>query len=337
MFRVEIKEETNLKTFLSLNDSEYIDAILDKNKSTFINSTREIFATITLETIAIDEVESKSIRLPRKHLLNLLAIGYLLIDVRETNVSLDFYEIQKESIVEKTCGMKFARQQIWAEGYLDKLQLITGLSIDVVYDLSNLNDLIKIGNTHKSIITCDNGVACVIIDSNCRVYRKIDDTILFSMGANTLSILTRISNKVFNYQNYLGVIKDNLTIICTKVRHSSNEDYNLIVQEKSSFKARIDMRYLQRFLSKIKVSSDTVQVGLEAQNSVIEDGSKLYDIPVMVKDLQKSDVCKECKFNVSVKILDIVDKILKHNIVNLSNKRTFVQLDSDETSIIFRG
>lgn len=337
MFRVEIKEENNLKTFLSLNDSEYIDAILDKTKTTLINSTREIFATITLDTIAIDEMESKSVRLPRKLLLNLLSIGYMLIDIRETDISLDFYEIQKESVVEKSCGVKFARQQIWAEGYLDKLQLITDLSINVVHDLSTLSDVIKIGNSNKSIISCDNGVACVAINNNCRVYREIDNSVVFSMNASSLLTLTRISPKVFDYKNYLGVIRDNLTIICTKVRHNDNADYELIMQEKSSFTAKIDMRYLQRFLSKIKITDDNVQVDLLRQNSVIEEGTKIYDIPIMVRELQKSNVCKECRFNINVQILDTISKAFAQNILYVCNKRTFVQLSNEDTAIVFRG
>lgn len=337
MFRVEIKEEVNLRTFLTLSDSEYFDAILDKGNSTFIISNSEVFATITLETVAIDEKGSQAIRLPRKLLLNLLSVGYLLIDVKEVDVNLELYEIQKENSVEKTCGLLFARQQIWAEGYTDRLKLISELSTKTMYDLSSLTDIIKIGSTNKSIITCDRGVVCTALGNNCRVYRKIDSSINFSINANTLAILTRISPKVFDYKNYLGVIKDSLTIICTKVRHSSNEEYALIIQEKSSFKANVDLHYLQRFLSKMHLSNDTVQVDLLQSNSVITDGSKQYTIPIMVKNLQKAESCKECKFNINAQILDIVNKTFNHNIVAMSNKRTFVQLDSNETSLIFRG
>lgn len=337
MYRINITDENTLRAFLLINDNEYIDAIIKGNKTILVSNTREIFAALQLDTIAIDTTEQLMLRVPRKLLLDLFSVGHILVDTSDTEATLDFFELHNDGGTERTCTVTFTKQDIWVENYTDKLELLSAMDMSAQYDLSNIKELIKVGSTFKTIIDCNSGIACIHVNNNCKVFRRIDPSINFSMAASTINTLVKMSNKVFDYKNYLGAHRDGFTILCTKTRGNTNADYALIDEEKSSFRADVDLRFLQRFLAKVKIDTKVVEVDLESNKSVIESGSKKYAVPIMIRNLEKSAACKSCIVNMEKVFLDVVNKVLSSNIVKLYNKRTFVQIQDKDTSIIFRS
>ena len=93
MYRINIDDIDSLKSFLIINDTEYIDAIIDLNKATLVTNTKEIFAALTLDSIAIDEESSLMIRINRKLLLGLANTGHILIKIVDSFVKMDFFVI----------------------------------------------------------------------------------------------------------------------------------------------------------------------------------------------------------------------------------------------------
>ena len=337
MYRVNIGDDTNFSNLLKINDVEYVDAIIDNNKATFISNTKEVFAILSLDSVAVDEDTALSIRIPRGILISLLCKGYILIGATEELVSLQFFEIQETGETELSCSVKFPRQDIWTGSYLDKLEMLTKIETKDNFDLKEIQDIIKIGSSVKSVIDCNCNLASISLNSTCKIIKKLSIPADFSMSAYTLNTLLKVSNIVFNYRNYIGAVKDNLTVLCTKCRGSSNETLKLLEEEKASFIANIDLYYLQRFLSKIKINCPTVKVNLESRSSELESGSKKFSVPVVVKDLQKSPLCEECSFVIDKNLLELMNKIIHNNLLHIANKKTFVQLDMNDITIIFRS
>lgn len=335
MYRINVSNENQIKKFLSINDTEYIDAIINGKNAILINNSREIFAALTLDAIAIDERELLQIRIPRKLLNNLVTVGYFLVKIIDTQVQLEFFE-DFEGDTEKSCSVRYPKQDIWSMSYKEKLEIISNIDSSMTYDISSLSNLVKVGTINKSIIDCNNGIASISINSNCKIYRRVTSAMDFSISASALSVLMKVSSEVFDYQNYLGVSISGFTILCTKARGNSNEEYTLIQDERSSCIADVDLRYLQRFLSKIKVDNEVFSMNLDDGVTEIDSSSRNYTLPIMVRNLQKS-TDKPCIINITKSVLEVLDKVCKGDIVKLYNKRTFVLLDGSESSIIYRS
>lgn len=336
MFRIEINNERDLHSFLSLNDGEYIDVFLKDGSSTLVANNKELFAMITLETIAIDEPSDISVRFPRKLLDDLLVEGHILANVTETKVELRFFE-KFENTLELACAVDFPRQETWAASYTEKLQLITALDKTNEIALPELSNLIKVGNVFKSFITCSNGIACTNISNNCKVFKRLNSLINFSASASALSVIQKVSNILYVYKNYVWAQRGALFVICTMVRDNSCDSYKIIQEEKSSFKAKVDLRYLQKFINKVKTDEDLITLDLDKQQSEMNVSSKHFIIPIMVKNLQKALQDKPSTFAISREVLDIITRLGCNKPIDVSNKRTFVQLDMDETMLVFRS
>ena len=336
MYRVNVDNIDTLNKFLSINDIEYLDAIIDKDGAILVSNTVEMFAAIQLDAFPIDEESKLLLRIPKKLFSSLVTQGYFLISVFNEIVTLKFF-VNENDMVENTCTIEFNQQDVWTEGYTNKLELLSEIEDKVVYDISGLSNILRIGASNKTVLNCNNKIASITINSTTKVFQSLTTDMRFSVPAASLFTLSKISKHVFDYKNYLGISKDGFTVLCTKARGEDNEIFTLIKEEKSSFICNVDLRYIHSFLNKIKISSNTVNLDIDAGEVLIEDNTRKYRIPVMVKDLRKSSVCSECVVTISKAILDIFSKMMQNNIVTLSNKRTFVLLEYKDIAVCFRS
>lgn len=336
MYRVNVDNIDTLNKFLSINDIEYLDAIIDKDGAILVSNTVEMFAAIQLDVFPIDKESKLMLRIPKKLFSSLVTQGYFLISVFNEIVTLKFF-VNENDMVENTCTIEFNQQDVWTEGYTNKLELLSEIEDKVVYDISGLSNILRIGASNKTVLNCNNKIASITINSTTKVFQSLTTDMRFSVPAASLFTLSKISKHVFDYKNYLGISKDGFTVLCTKARGEDNEIFTLIKEEKSSFICNVDLRYIHSFLNKIKISSNTVNLDIDAGEVLIEDNTRKYRIPVMVKDLRKSSVCSECVVTISKAILDIFSKMMQNNIVTLSNKRTFVLLEYKDIAVCFRS
>lgn len=232
--------------------------------------------------------------------------------------------------------MTFARQQIWTNDYKNKLELVDNTDEDAPIDLSSCGDIVKIGNLLKEIVNINRGVISISAGYAFKLYQQVDTDANFSLSANSLLSLLKISKEIFDYRNYVGVKKGCLLLLATKTRGQDNSDYALLAEERASFKADIDVSYLINFLSKVQLEQNVINFNLLEQGATIDTGVRRYFIPVMVKKLEKHPSIMECVVNMPKQILLILNKLVNDGVMYLSNKKTFVQLDVGDYVIIFR-
>lgn len=335
MIRVDIDDMNSFRLMLNANGNEYIDAILDSRVALFVNNTREMFASCKLSCVSTDEKESFSVRIPRKLLLSFASAGYFTISCSESEVTIAFFE-QDEFGVSLTCKVTFARQQIWTNDYKNKLELVDSTDESEPIDLSSCGDIAKIGNLLKEIVNINLGVISVSAGYAFKLYQQVDTDANFSLSANSLLSLLKISKEIFDYRNYVGVKKGCLLLLATKTRGQDNSDYALLAEEHASFKADIDVSYLMSFLSKVQLEQNVINFNLLEQGATIDTGVRKYFIPVMVKNLEKHPSLAECVVNMPKQILLILNKLVNDGVMYISNKKTFVQLDVGDYVIIFR-
>lgn len=337
MYRIDISSLEQFKLFLDINDSDYVDGIINNRQAIFVSNTKEKFAALQLDTVAVDETESLQIRFPRKLLRNLATNGHMLVNIDNENlVNVQFFEVSPNGDLEKTCSARFIKQNIWTEGYRDKLELLQNMDMSVKHDIKPLLPLIKIGRALNCNIDCNYGVACASLSSNCRVFTRLSSSMDFSLTASEVATLVKISTTVFEYKNYVGVNMDGLTMLCTKVHSNTNEDLDLVDKERASFRCKMDIRFLNRFISKMKIEQNAILVNFTNSEASIESGTKAYKIPIMVRDLEKSPALDECKAYIPKGALDIMGKIFD-NIVHVYNKRNFLQVVGNDMTLIFRS
>ena len=274
MIRVDIDDMNSFRLMLNANGNEYIDAILDSRVALFVNNTREMFASCKLSCVSTDEKESFSVRIPRKLLLSFASAGYFTISCSESEVAIAFFE-QDEFGVSLTCKVTFARQQIWTNDYKNKLELVDSTDESEPIDLSSCGDIVKIGNLLKEIVNINLGVISVSAGYAFKLYQQVDTDANFSLSANSLLSLLKISK---DYRNYVGVKKGCLLLLATKTRGQDNSDYALLAEEHASFKADIDVSYLMSFLSKVQLEQNVINFNLLEQGATIDTGVRKYFI-----------------------------------------------------------
>lgn len=337
MYRIDINDIKELCLFLNLNDNEYVDLIINNQTAILISDTNELFATVTLKVVNVNEENNFSVRIPRKLFANLISVGYVQIVVSESEITLQFYEIREEYNAERTCSVTFSRQNIFTENYRSKLQLLTEIDYDCSVNLKDLADIAGMGNKNRCIIDCNSKIACLNMSDSFKICKPIDAAVNFSISASSLITLLRISPDIFQYKNYVGVNKGNMVLLCNTVRGNANGDYATIHERKASFRANADLEYLIRFINNVKIDTKDVLIDLENSNCDILSNTKKFSIPVMVRNLEKNPVCSSCSIRIPTITLSAIAKIMKGNIVKIHNKKNFIQIDIGNNFIIYRS
>ena len=284
MYKLNVSDVVSLNHFLKLNVIEYIDIFLNKGESIMVSNTNELFAYYSLKTDASVNNTGDVIRLPRKVLMNLVAEGYIAIDVSEDVVELTFYDSTQGMDVE-VCSVRLNSQLAFTATYEHKLELIKKFSDYDKFHLEDFNLMCKIGRNTGSIISINNGLASISLSGNSKIFKEVPEDLYFGISANTLGQMLSVSNTIYNVENFLGVYSKNYLILANKCRGDLNDDYKQIMEQKSAFEFDIDLASVKSFFNKMHPSEDTLEVDVEGSNCRFVDGSRKYSVPV--KNIRK--------------------------------------------------
>ena len=190
MFKCYVKDLNTLKIFLRLNDTEYVDMLLNKGSSTIISNSTAVFGCYSLITETTTIFSPITFRIPTKVLKNLACEGYFYVDSDSDNITVSFFTSNDV----KNATVTFIRQDIFADSYEHKLTLLSNTkNYGKPFRIGELNKLCKISKSSGGIITADNGVIGSTLSGRGRIfYVPTDDKLVnqkFSVTASELSII----------------------------------------------------------------------------------------------------------------------------------------------------
>lgn len=334
MFRVFVEDLATFKLFLDLNDSEYVDAFLSKGRSTFVSDSPEIFGCIGIKTeTGISDVNT-IIRVPRKVLLNLVDLGSIDFCFKDDKVRVTF----NDSLDTKMCEVSFTRQDVYADKYKNKMELLTNLdntrSKDFI-DVSEYDILCRAGNSAGAIISANLGVICIRLSGTGRIYKRLAENHTFSITASALKVLTRCSDKVFNIENFLGSSLNGLTVLATKCRGEYNEEFNAIEESGSRFKCDIELGAMRSFIAKVRPTVDYIELDLDGKVCLIDQGRLVYSVPIRITNVISSGEQDLGKLKIPMTVIKEAIFVSKSCGFKLSKKRNFTHLENKDMIILF--
>lgn len=342
LYKVFIKDIALLKIFLSINDTDYVDVILNDEKSSMVTNTGEIFSILNLRTLAKseslptgkEEVESLhdnvKIRIPKVILAKFVREDSIEIEIEGDMISASL--LNENDVC--YCKIRFTKQNFPVIGFKEKIDTINrAMREQSTIDLEEFSSLDKMIKTTKSILNVSDGVA-MIAAFNSRVYREVKQTSKFAVTAFAYSVLKRCSTVVYNIDNYLIARNGGLFVVVNKCKGFSNEEYPLFKTQKASLVCEIDLTDVKDFLSKIPVNCTYIGIGIKNRMSVFNDGNVIYEVPIKIGKLNTvSENLSEVK----------IPKVLFHEIlfnldlhkITLAKKKTFTQLRCNDLMIVF--
>lgn len=335
MFKCYVKDLNTLKIFLRLNDTEYVDMLLNKGSSTIISNSTAVFGCYSLVTEATTVFTPIEFRLPTKVLKNLACEGYFYVDNDLESVTVSFFtgnDVKRASVT-------FIRQNIFVDSYQHKLNLLANTkNYGKSFRIGELNKLCKISKNSGGIITANNGVIGSTLSNRGRIfYVPTDDKLAkqkFSVTATGLSILLSLTNEIHNIENYLCVSKSNLAVLVTKSNSSSNDEYQLLEMAKAKYRCKVDITSVVSFLKNIDIKVKSLELDLEKRVCIFDESHMHYEIPFSVTDIEKSPVAELDTIIIPVALLNEIYSGIDMEFL-IERKRNFTKISKENTFIYF--
>lgn len=283
-FILQINNLASFSKFLSLTDKEYVDVYFTNGGNFMVNNSPELFGYFPFKGTSNNLDEYVSCRVKRMLLLKLSVEGFLVFNVDNTSVVLDI--IDTENV--KTCSIRFARQQTNKEEYEYKVDVISRVTNDLFFHVSDLKGFCKVAKASRSVISVRNGIASASIGGRGRIYQTTGVGCSFSCIADRLSLLMSYSDNIFSIENFVGIMTRDMTVLVTKCNGISNEEFQLLEEAKSAYVCKIDLAALRAVLAGLDIKESMVTINLETKEALLSRDREQIAVPVKVWDVRKS-------------------------------------------------
>lgn len=333
MYKIIIKDLALLKLFLMINDTDYVDIVLNDEQSSMIVNTGEIFSVLNLKTFVKSDknlTENDKIRIPKIVLSKFIREGSIEIEINSETISATL--LNDKDIC--YCKMNFEKQNFPITGFKNKVEIINrAIKEQITINLEEFDSLDKLIRSTKSVLNVGDGVA-MLASYNSRIYKEVDVSYKFSVTAFGYGILKRCSQIIYDMDNYLIARNKSLFIMVNKCRGFSNEEYPLFKEQKASMICEVDLTEIKDFISKISVDCALITLNIRNRISIFNAGNVIYEIPIKISKLN----------SVSEKVSDItIPKALFQEVlfnlnlnkVIIAKKKTFTQIRIDDVLVVF--
>lgn len=328
MYKLFIADTNLLHTFLSVADTDYINAVLGNENSNLLINQFEIFSVLNIKTVTDDK--DCRIRIPKEILSKLVREGTIEIEIVDGMIHFSIFNDKNICY----CKAKFIKQDFPVADYKQKMEVINkSIKNNCEIDLTQFASLEKIMKVTKSILNVSDGVA-MLTALNGRVYKEVDRSYRFAVTPFSYGILKRCSDVAYDLDNYMIAQRGGLTVVITKCKGYENLEYSLFLKEKASVICNVNLTDLKYFIYKMSVDSPTIVLNVESRISHFDSSNISYDIPIQLSDLKRtSDNIKEIEIPESV-MKSVLFNVDVSNLI-LAKKKTFTQIRTTDLLIVF--
>lgn len=333
MYKTKIEDKNLLNTFLSLNETEYVDCLLKRGESVFISNSSNMFGILSVSTEASIGEEPLEFRFPVKILKNIVTEGYVLFELAGDNVVARIHNKDNKCIAMVSLQL----QRIFTEAYNDKLESLAKMTQSAVkLSGKELREISRIGKVAKAIVTVDGGLCGINLAGRSRLFSVPEDDKLkqerFSIYSYSLSKLLSLSGTVYNFENYLCSAHAGLTIMATKCRGESNEDFYLLEEMGAKMKCDIELSTVMNFIKSMKLKVSEISLDVEKKFCEFTDSAVNYKIPFTVNGLVTSPSATLEPIILPIKVLEQVGSVVQLQF-KLEQKRTALKLQSEKITL----
>lgn len=332
MYDVAFEDTKELKSFLAISDSEYVDVFCGERGIKIISNTNEIFVCLKMPCSSTINSSELRYRLPTKLLQSVTDNSILTMDELDgERIKVSFRHHSGELYY----SCVFAKQIVYSTMYADKVEIVDGKIPEVYIDTNELSKLTKIAKTFNGFVSVSDGVACVMLKSGPRVYKKLKCSQTFAATGDGITALRKCNSSVRNVMKYLYANGDSLHVLVTKVNCGSNEEFDYMNSFGSKCLLSVNFGQLMMFFTKTKVKIDSVLVNVDEQCVVLEAFNSTFTIPIHINVIQLVPGAHVDNFYVPASIIYGFFNALDGYEYVLKQKRSFTQLEQDDYTIVW--
>lgn len=331
MYRIEMSDSKVMGSFISINDVDYVDVFLCNDKVKFVTNSAELFAELELPVTKSKGEENFQFRIHKKTLASMVTGDYLILSKESDRISASFYN--EYGVLNYACSFD---QQVVAEGsYAEKMELAEQTKEGMTFDVSALTNLGRVAKTSTGVINVDRRVASVFLRNGARVYREVDTPMSFAVTSKALDALRKSNCKVISVRDFLLARNDGFYVMATKTRLTTNEEYDFIKEFGAKFVATVGLGSLFRFMSKLKIISDLVELRVGQSDCLISDSHYEYKVPIVFKGAQLAPGAECDSIAVPLTLLTGTLAMLGYNEFNIRVTKNFTQLTADKYTVVW--
>lgn len=334
MFSIKFADVTMFGNFLGINEIDFVDVFLDKNRIKFISNSNEVYTEFRMAALCSANQESFSCRISKTFLKSIGQDDVVTVSCSDGEVQVSLYN-------GKGCHLyscSFLQQVVASSSYEDRVLLVEQLGGLPVFNLGLLEGLYQIARVNGGIVTVSDGVGMVTLKEAGAVYKEISGIgTSFSVTSRALSCLKKCSNNVGSLKDMLVAVNGGFAVFVKKARMEFVDDYSVLASGRfgAKYTADIDLHNLFRFLYKTKINADSVKINVKACECVIATGHCIYTIPVSFKNAAIVAGATMEELAIPVTVLLKVLNLLKTEVYSLRVMKNFIQFKSEDYTIVW--
>lgn len=334
MRTIKLLGNVGIATLLEVCSTGYVTVMVSGEKADFIFNSSDIFCKCTVDCYGSGE--DTVLRIPKSHILAAAREGILQIDVVGEMMQLSIQN--EEGRVFYSVIMKL--QTAFTEQIEFMQEIADGLKHGLKLNASKLLQLNKIASLVSGQINLDSGLASArFLAGRGFVWKPFEPGISFAISCQTFKHLYKVSQVFYSYQNFIGAIGESIVMICKKRNVVANTELKYTLDYPEEFKSRwigtVSFQNLQKFLAESKLKFDSVEINLDTQNCTLDVDSQKYTIPIWVGETKAAPGSTGGVVAIPKEILLSVLPTIQSSEFTLKIKKSFVQMNSEDFSVIF--
>lgn len=333
MFQFSFGDVKILNDFLSINDVDYVDCLVRGETMSFVTNTSDAFAEYKFPIHRSDEQKDEEFRIYKGLLKFITVRDTIVIEVKDGNVTMIFWDADSQ-VTNYRCSC--LQQVVATTVYSNLIKMAHSLPEGGKVRLDSLNKMERVAAATTGVLSIEGGAVSVLTREGARAYQKWAGKESFSVTTKALSKLKKCNKEVLDFQDYLIAVNGSgFTVIVRKARLQLNEEYQLLVGKHwgAQFTANIDLGGLFRFLSKVSLDIDSIEIDLKEGSCVLGALRSEFFIPVRLTEVQTTGKLK--KLPIPTMIIKKMLLTLGSSIFKIRVTKTFVELECGEFIVVW--
>lgn len=332
MIRIYFGSSVNIKSFLQVNNTDYIDVIYRNEICYFITNSNEAFALVRFKAACSAEQGEEKFRIHRNILLGVGADECMDVSVENGLVTASFYD---ENMLPR-CHCTFKVQVVPETMYEEKMNLAADVCEAAVIDGDEYDPLFRIAVLGNGIVNVDDGVAAVFLQNNTRIYSKVTTNLSFSFTKEAFRALCRCSKHFCSVRNYLIAHNEDFFVVVKKARLNSNSEYRLISSNRfgSKYVAEINLSNIFCFLARTNAKIDSITLDFTQEAGLVSSFSAEFSIPVAIENYKLAEGASMEPVSLSASLFSGVLNNLGSNVFTVKVKKNYVQFETERFIVV---
>lgn len=331
MFSVSISNEALFSSFLDSGEHDYVDVYLHDTVAMFIMNNSDIFSILSTACSHTPNETSHGFRLPQNLLKQQKRADTITIHFNEDGTVSVSFMLGKTLI----CDTRFIYQKVYSTAYEHKLQLLRSAVQPCELKIDLLKELIKICNTLGGVINVDSGVAGAILLSGIRIYKSVPYRESLCISPKYAQILRTCDNSLFVINNFVGAYANEFAVLINKLRVVSNQEFFMLKDTRSKYKADLDISNLIAFARSHSVKIPIFEINLDSKCCSFQEGDISYRIPVDISSEVRAKADSVQTIEIPLSIIKNILPALGSHCCTIEQKQFFTKLTVNDYIIIF--